>query len=133
MSQSPTPILRPARATDAPGIQAIWNPIIAHTTITFTTEPKSQAGLEAWIAQSPVWVAEAEGDVLGFCAYGPFRGGPGYAHVAETTVFVADGAKGRGLGHALMRHLETAARADGKSVLVAGISGENPAALGFHA
>ena len=42
--------IRPAPAADAAGIAALWNPVIADTAVTFTTEPKSVSGLAADIA-----------------------------------------------------------------------------------
>ncbi|MEM9268690.1 MAG: N-acetyltransferase family protein [Pseudomonadota bacterium] len=132
MSTPNSPLIRTANHKDAAPIAGIWNPVIAETTITFTTEPKTEPGLHAWMDASPVWVAEDTGTIAGFCAYGPFRSGPGYADVVETTVFVAPAAQGTGLGRQLMSHLEHQAKAEGHAVLVAGISGENPNAVAFH-
>ena len=128
-------ILRLATPEDAAEMAAIWNPIIRDTAITFTTEEKTLAGLESMIAAPEgTWlVAEEGGKVLGFAGYGVFRGGPGYAHVREHTILLGEGARGRGIGRALMQALEAEARKAGLHALVAGISGENPGAVAFHA
>lgn len=127
--------MRIVPATDAhlPAIAAIWNPVIRDSTITFTTDEKTPEALAAWLtAGPPRLAAEAEGRLLGFAAWGPFRGGPGYARIAEHTIFAAPDARGRGVGRALMTALEAEARAQGLGSLVGGISGENEAAIAFH-
>ena len=127
--------LRPARVQDAAAIAAIWNPIIRDTAVTFTSVEKAEDDLARSItAAGAVWqVAEIGGEVAGFATYGAFRGGPGYAHVREHTIHLDKAARGRGIGRALMREIEAQARAQGVHVLVAGISGENPGAVAFHA
>jgi len=70
--------------------------------------------------------------VIGFATFGRFRSGPGYAQTAEVTIILSDPARGRGIGRTLMQAVEAAARAAGLHVLVAGISADNAAALGFH-
>lgn len=127
--------IRAACAADVAGIAAIWTPIIRDTAITFTSEEKTEADIAAMIVErgDAFLVAEEAGRVLGFASYGPFRGGPGYAHAQEHTILLAPGARGRGVGRALMRALTDRARAAGVHVLVAGISGENPGAVAFHA
>ncbi|WP_306005833.1 GNAT family N-acetyltransferase [Aquicoccus porphyridii] len=128
-------MIRPAAPGDAASIAAIWNHVIRDTTVTFTTEEKTEAGLIAMMAErAPGFiVAEEGGAITGFATYGPFRGGPGYAHTRELTIQLAPEGRGRGLGRALMSALEEAARRDGIHVLMAGISGANPGSVAFHA
>ncbi len=124
-------IVRRGAPGDAPAIAAIWNGVIANTTATFTTEPKDPEALAA--LADTVWIAEDGATVLGFALMAPFRAGPGYASVREHSVYVADTAHGRGVGPALMRALEAEAVETGIDHLIAGISGENAAAIAFHA
>jgi phosphinothricin acetyltransferase len=127
-------MLRPATNADIPAILAIWNPLIRDTSITFTTVEKTPDTLAADIATrgAAFLVAETGGALLGFASYGPFRSGPGYAHTAEHTVILGAGARGRGIGRALMARLEEVARAQGIHVMIGGVSGENPGAIAFH-
>ncbi|GAB4268991.1 MAG: GNAT family N-acetyltransferase [Pararhodobacter sp.] len=130
-------MIRKATPEDAPGIARIWNPIIRDTAITFTSDEKTDADLEAMIAArhgaaTAFLIAETAGTVLGFATYGPFRAGPGYARSVEHTVLLAPGARGRGLGRALMTALMDQARAQGLHLMIGGISGSNAAGLAFH-
>ncbi|MCE8006214.1 GNAT family N-acetyltransferase [Aestuariivita sp.] len=127
-------ILRRATPEDASGICAISNALIRDTLITFTTTPRSEARTRQTIhaAEGAFWVAEMDGQILGFASYGAFRDGPGYAHTKEHSIQLADGARGRGIGRALMERLEDHARTKGVHVLVAGISSANPGGLAFH-
>lgn len=128
-------MIRTARPDDATAIAAIWNPIIADTSITFTTQPKTETGVKAVIAErgAAFVVAERAGTLLGFATWGPFRSGPGYAASAEHTIHLAPAARRQGIGRALMQALEDRARAAGIHVLVGGISADNADAIAFHA
>lgn len=131
-------IVRSATHADAGAIRDIWNHYIRATTVTFTTAEKTESDVAAYIdaRQSDgmsVAVAEREGVILGFAASSLFRSGPGYARTLETSVMLHEGASGQGAGRAMMEVVEGAARAEGIHVLVAGISGENDAAIAFHA
>ena len=68
----------------------------------------------------------------GFATYGCFRGGPGYGHVREHTIYLDDTAQGRGLGRALLSELENVAKDQGVGIFIAGISSSNAGAKGFH-
>lgn len=124
--------IRRASAGDAMAIAAIWNEIIRESIATFTSAEKTPAVLASLMQDQPFWVAEGDARVLGFATYSQFRGGPGYAHTMEHTLHLARESQRRGIGRALMAHLEDAARAEGVHSLMAGISGENSTGLAFH-
>ncbi|WP_085864861.1 GNAT family N-acetyltransferase [Pseudooctadecabacter jejudonensis] len=126
-------MIRAARAADADAICAIWNPLIADTNMTFSPLEKTADQVAELIAERPCFlVAESSELILGFVTYGPFRGGPGYAHTAEHSIMVDPLSKGQGAGRALMLAAMKHARANGIHVLVAGVAGENVAARAFH-
>ena len=128
-------IIRTAAARDAAPIAALWNPWIETTAITFSTALKTSEGLAADIAArgDAFLLAEADGALVGFATFFPFRGGPGYARTKEHTVILAPEARGRGVGRAPMTALEEVARRQRVHSLFAGVSAENPAGVAFHA
>lgn len=130
--------IRPATPGDHAQILAIWNPIFRHTLVTFASVEKTAETLVEYIdtrrARGREFFVAVDGDeVLGFASYDQFRGGDGYVHSMEHTVILAEAARGRGIGRALMRAVEDHARAAGAHTMVAGISGSNPGAVPFHA
>ncbi|MDZ7709048.1 MAG: N-acetyltransferase family protein [Roseovarius sp.] len=127
-------ILRAATEADIPAILAIWNPLIRDTAVTFTTEEKTPETLAAEItARGEAFIVAETGDrIAGFASFGPFRAGPGYRHTAEHTVILADHARGRGAGRALMTRLEEVARDRDIHALIGAVSGENAGAIAFH-
>ncbi len=129
-------MIRPVTPVDHAAILAIWNPLIRDTTVTFSSEEKTPEGLSRMIAErraagSEFFVAE-DGGVAGFATYAQFRAGNGYAHAMEHTIILAADAGGRGIGRALMTHLEDHARSGGAHTLFAGVSGENTPGIAFH-
>jgi phosphinothricin acetyltransferase len=130
--------IRPATHGDHAQILAIWNPIFRDSLVTFASVEKTPETLADYIdgrrARGREFFVATEGEtVLGFASYDQFRAGDGYVHAMEHTVILAEGARGRGIGRALMRAVEDHARAAGAHTMVAGISGGNPGAVPFHA
>ncbi len=128
-------VIRPARDADTEAIAALHGDVVEHSLMTFTTLKRS---LSDWqddiLGDPPLLVAEAEdGRFLGFASFASFRKGSGYAHTAEHSIYLTDAARGQGVGRKLLTALEKQASDLGIHVLVAGISGANPAAQGFHA
>ena len=131
-------MIRAADGADIPGILAIWNLFVRGTTMTFATGEKTAGGVAALIAERrgqgfEFWVAEAEGQVLGFASYAQFRGGDGYARTLEHSVMLGPAAQGRGIGRAVMAVVEAHAFARGGHTIYAGVSAENAGGRAFHA
>jgi phosphinothricin acetyltransferase len=127
-------VIRPATASDAFAITTLWNQIIAKTTITFTTDLKTEAEIARLIADPArlVHVAHHRDAFAGFALVGSFRNGPGYAKTVEHTVYLGHTARGLGLGSALMSRVEASAIVAGHHVMVGAISGSNEDAVTFH-
>lgn len=127
-------ILRGAVAADAEAICGILNPVIRDTAITFNAQERTPADIVEAIDSAPCYlVAEAEGEVIGFASYDQFRKGVGYARAMEHSIVLADAARGKGAGRALMDAITKHARAAGVGSLWAGVSAENPDGVAFHA
>lgn len=133
---NPVPALRDASPADAGAIAAIYNHYVATTTISMETDPVGthemarriadiQAGTLPWL------VLEENGAVLGYAYASQWRSRPGYRHAVETSVYVADGRRGRGHGLALYRAL--LARLDGRfHTAIGGIALPNAASIALH-
>ena len=131
-------MIRPALPADIPALLEIWNPVIRHTLVSFSSEEKTAASLRALIDERLAGgycflVAEQRGKVAGFATYAPFRGGNGYLRTLEHTIILGPGARGLGLGRALMAAIEDHACAGGGHTIYAAVSAENPQGVAFHA
>jgi phosphinothricin acetyltransferase len=133
-------IVRDATEGDLPAIRDIYNALIETTTVAWTEVPESLEQRQEWFGNQtrhdwPVVVAEDQGDVVGFAAYGAFRGQgrwPGYRYTVEHTVHVRRAAWGAGVGRALMSELIDRARASEVHVMVGAIDSANESSIRFH-
>ena len=96
---------RPARQQDLPVIVEIYNSTVASREVTADTEPVSVASRQAWFDEHdpqrrPLWVIHAAGEseVLGWISYSNFYGRPAYSGTAELSIYIAEAARGKGIG-----------------------------------
>ncbi|MEO6084249.1 MAG: GNAT family N-acetyltransferase [Umezawaea sp.] len=117
---------------DWPAVRRIYGEGIATGTATFDTTVPSRATLDAKWLPGHRWVAEVDGEVVGWTAACPVSNRECYAGVAETSVYVADGYRGRGVGKALLHKQVTAADRDGIWTLQTSIFTENRTSIALH-
>jgi phosphinothricin acetyltransferase len=119
---------RPASPADSAAIARIYNEgIEGH--VTFETEPRSAADVEAWL-ERPIVVVEDGGEVVAWArasAYRPER--PAYDGVGEFGVYVAASHRGRGAGRVAMEALADECERRGYWKLLSRIFPENEASL----
>eukprot|EP01094_Clydonella_sp_ATCC50884_P025333 TRINITY_DN6617_c0_g1_i1.p1 TRINITY_DN6617_c0_g1~~TRINITY_DN6617_c0_g1_i1.p1 ORF type:complete len:204 (+),score=42.47 TRINITY_DN6617_c0_g1_i1:116-727(+) len=131
-----TATLRLATSNDAPGIHAIYAPIVEHSYTSFEATPPSPdemaARIEAVLERYPWLVAEHRGRLLGYAYATPHRGRAGYRWSAEVSVYVAADAQRRGVGRALYAALVALLQAQRVVNLYAGIALPNAASVGLH-
>jgi len=77
-------------------------------------------------------VAEQDGAVVGYAYACRWAERPAYDWSVETSIYVAAGQQGRGVGRALYAELFERLRAQGFRIAVAGITLPNPASIGLH-
>jgi L-amino acid N-acyltransferase YncA len=77
-------------------------------------------------------VARKDGQVIGWAALSPVSGRCVYAGVAEVSVYIAEAARGQGVGKALLQALTEASERRGIWTLQAGIFPENAASIALH-
>jgi phosphinothricin acetyltransferase len=132
-------VVRPAREEDLPAINELYNHYIAHTPITFDIEPWSLEQRREWFAHYAetgphrVLTAVQDGRVAGYASSGRFRPKAAYETSVESSVYLAAGLGGRGLGSALYRALLEILAAERVHRVLAGITLPNPASLALHA
>lgn len=117
---------------DLPRVRDIYAEGIATRHATFETEvPDVEVLAHKWLPEHR-WVAEADGAVVGWTGASPTSARACYAGVAETSVYVAEQARGRGVGRTLLHRQVTAADAGGLWTLQTSIFPENRASLALH-
>lgn len=106
------PLIRVAVPEDAAALLRIYAPYVERTAITFEYDAPSEeefAGrIEKTLKRYPYLVAEEDGAALGYACAGAFNERAAYDWAAETTVYIAEDAKRRGLGRRLYQALEQA-------------------------
>lgn len=124
-------IVRELAADDWPEVQAIYEEGIRSGDATFETEAPSW---EAWDAAHPRvrLVAERDGVVVGWAALSPASSRRCYRGVGEASVYVAESARGGGVGRALLEQLVERSEDEGYWTLTAGVFPENEASLRLH-
>lgn len=116
-------------------IAAITNHYIANTAIHFGTElVPAEAFAAQWQARGrhPWLVAERAGEVLAYAKAGTWRERAAYRHTTETGIYVADGARGGGIGRALYAALIPEIERAGFHTIVAGIAMPNEPSVKLH-
>ncbi|MEU4250917.1 GNAT family N-acetyltransferase [Amycolatopsis sp. NPDC026612] len=125
-------VVRALEAGDWAAVRRIYAEGVATGIATFETAVPSRATLDAKWLPGHRWVAERDGQVVGWAAATPVSTRDCYAGVAETSIYVADGQRGRGVGKALLRKQVMAADEDGLWTLQTSIFTENRASLALH-
>ena len=113
--------IRTATASDAEAICLIYNQGIEDRIATLETELRTPAERREWLAargpRHPVFVAEAPAGadgpaaVVGWGSLNVYNPREAYRYVADFSVYVERGWRGRGVGRRLLAHLIEQARA----------------------
>jgi phosphinothricin acetyltransferase len=129
--------IKEAEARHLPGILAIYNHAVEHTTAIWNDALVDLENRRVWWqtrvdAGCPVLVAIQDDEVMGYASYGPFRAFDGYRLTVEHSVYVAENSRRRGVASALLRALEEHARTAGLHVMLGGIAADNQGSLRLH-
>jgi len=130
-------MIRLATADDAAAVAAIYNPYILDTVISFEEEPVSvddMASRMAAVLDSglPWLVHETDDGVTGYAYASPWHKRAAYRQTVETSIYLAQGHTGQGLGRWLMEHLLGIVRELGMHSAIAGVTLPNPASVALH-
>jgi len=124
--------IRPMQPEDWPAVAEIFVEGIATRGATFETEAPSYESFDAGHHAAHRFVAVEDGRVVGWVALAPTSARACYAGVAESSVYIAESARGRGVGRALMEALVASAETAGIWTIHAGMFPENAASVALH-
>ncbi|NNF58468.1 MAG: N-acetyltransferase [Rhodothermaceae bacterium] len=129
-------ILRLATRADAPGMLAIYGPVVQASYASFAVEPPTVEEIEGQIEQTLAhfpWLVCTEGDqILGYAYAGPHRSRAGYRWATEVSVYVHPEAHRQGIARALYTALFALLAAQGFVNVYAGIALPNEASVALH-
>ena len=120
------------KAGDWEQVRAIYLEGIAEGNSTFETEAPSWERWDEGHLQVARLVMRDGGKILGWAALSPVSKRRVYRGVAELTVYVAESARGRGAGRALLEALIKESESNGIWTLQASIFPENAASVKLH-
>jgi phosphinothricin acetyltransferase len=123
--------IRDLRPDDWPAVRTIYEEGIRGGNATFETEAPSW---ERWDVAHPELrlVAERDGSVVGWAALSPASARHCYRGVGDVSVYVAEQARGAGLGRVLLEELVERSEQAGYWTLTAGVFPENEASIRLH-
>ena len=128
--------VRPATADDLGAIAAIYDHEVATGVATFDLEPRPLGVWQERLASTEpgdhLLVTEIDGVVGGYATSSAYRPKAGYRHTRETTIYLAPGAQGRGLGRQLYDDLLARLVADGMHLALAAVAMPNPGSRELH-
>ena len=136
--------LRDATLADLPAIVAIYNSTIPSRKVTADTEAVSVDSRIGWFhahgpQARPLWGAErpaghqSNAGIAGWVSFSDFYGRPAYKATAEVSIYLAEDARGHGLGRSLLARALAAAPGLGISTVLGFIFGHNDASMRLFA
>ena len=129
-------MIRSATAADAQAICSIYNHFILQSTVTFEetaiTPDDMAARIAAGSGRLPFLLAELDGAVAGYAYAAPWKTRSAYRYTVESSVYVAPGFAGMGLGSRLYQALLQDLRERDVHAVLAGIALPNSASVGLH-
>jgi len=130
-------LIRIATAADAEQVTAIYAPNVESTAVSFESLVPSTEEMAARITgRQPAypWLVAEDGDqrVLGYAYAGRFAARAAYAWSVETSVYVAEAARRRGIWRGLYTALFQILAAQGYRRAFGGIALPNPGSVALH-
>lgn len=129
-------IIRTATESDAKELLSIYAPYVENTAITFEYEVPSceefKERIRKTLENHPYLAAIEGNEILGYAYASPFKNRAAYNWSAETSIYLKESARGRGIGRALYTALEEILRKQNIINLNACIVYPHPQSEAFH-
>jgi L-amino acid N-acyltransferase YncA len=140
MTDPPSAAIAVRRCTDGDvaAVSEIYAYHVRHGLASFEIEPPNEDEMRKRRADViskgfPYFVAECQGEVVGYAYASSFRARPGYRYTAENSVYLRPGWEGRGIGKRLMIALLAECETIGLRQIVAVIGDSaNAASIALH-
>ena len=115
--------IRNATPEDVDAIVAVYEPMVTETAISFEEAVPSPPEMLRRLDRSILWmVAEDDGAVVGYAYAAPFHERSAYRWSAEVSIYLAEAARGRGIGRLLVEDLLEGLRDAGYVNAFAGVA-----------
>jgi L-amino acid N-acyltransferase YncA len=124
--------IRALEPSDFPDVARIFADGITTRNATFETQPPSWEQFDSEHLPDHRLVALADGRVVGWIALSPVSSRECYRGVVEDSVYVAENARGRGVGRSLLEALISSAESAGIWTIQAAMFPENEASVELH-
>ncbi|WP_299587830.1 arsinothricin resistance N-acetyltransferase ArsN1 family B [uncultured Microbulbifer sp.] len=130
-------MIRPAEQKDANAIATIYNHFILNTSATFEEQEVSEDEIINRIkfirnSNLPWLVKQIHGEVIGYAYASKWRERSAYRFSVESTVYIANNMKSKGLGTELYSALFTQLKERNIHNIIGGITLPNPASVALH-
>ncbi|MGD0864404.1 MAG: N-acetyltransferase family protein [Rhizomicrobium sp.] len=130
--------IRRVEARDLAALLDIYNRYVTTTHISFDVEPRTLEQRRAWFdsfaetGRHQCFVADRGGVAIGWASSGRFKDRAAYDTSVETSVYLAPGEGGKGLGRRLYQTLFDALAKEDVHRCYGGIALPNEASIGVH-
>lgn len=128
-----------ATAAHLEGIAEIYDAVVVSSPASFDLEPppfehwqRTLASLDPARGHFLIVAADDDGEVLGYAKSGQFRERAAYDMTCETSIYVAEQARGRGIGRALYARLIELLESSPARLAVGVMTAPNPASAALH-
>jgi phosphinothricin acetyltransferase len=123
-----------ANESDLERIVETYNSTVASRLVTADLEPVSIESKKAWFnshnqTNRPLWIVNADGKYAGWMSFNSFYGRPAYDITAEVSIYLEEGARGKGLGNKCLQKAIDECKPRGIKNLLGFIFGHNKPSL----
>jgi phosphinothricin acetyltransferase len=131
-------LIRPGEAGDLEQLNDIYNHYVRETPVTFDIEPITMAQRTEWfghydvVGRHRLLVAVSDDRVLGYATSSPWHPRRAYETSVETSIYLAPGATGRGIGTTLYSRLFEVLDDEDLHRAYGGVTIPNPASIALH-